>query len=165
MIRGVTAAAVACLLAAWGAGLACGEEPAGVKLDPALRIGKVMDYVNDSEVSDTGRERSLGFDRRYHMYGAVTAEQRHRKTGHYFYVPWSSKGDSGPVTVRFEYRQQRSQNKVYRMELPFENARGPAKANFEIVGDAYAAQGVVTSWRVALVRDGVVVAEKRSFLW
>jgi len=82
----------------------------------------------------------------------------------YYDVRWVSRR-AADVAVRLEYRQKLTKEKVHVLEARVEGARGAQHAVFEVTGDAYRSNGVVTAWRVQLVRDGRVEAERRSFLW
>ncbi|MBX7156888.1 MAG: hypothetical protein K1X66_00680 [Verrucomicrobiae bacterium] len=128
-------------------------------------FGKIAEYVNDPEVTPVSDDKSLRFERRYHNFGAVTQAQRRAKRGHYFYVNWHTKERVSNVKVRLEYRQKNTKDKLYFLEVPFSDAKGWQKAVFEIVGEAYFTQGVVTSWRALIMQGDQIMAERRSFIW
>lgn len=128
-------------------------------------FGKILEYVHDPEVTPEADDRSLRFERKYHNFGAVTQAQRRAKRGHYFYVNWHTKKRVSGVKVRFEYRQKNTNDKLYFLEVPFKDVKGWQKAVFEVVGDAYYTQGVITSWRVLVLQGGKIMAERRSFIW
>jgi hypothetical protein len=142
------------------------ERMGRVSADGALGIGKVTEYRHDRD-AEQGKDvldKSLDFERQYRDYGAVTREQRRGREGMYFDVRWDSKR-AADVTVRMEYRQKNTKEKVYVLEARHDGAAGGQHSAFEVTGDAYRVNGVVTAWRVQLVRDGQVQAERRSFLW
>ena len=128
-------------------------------------FGKILEYVNDPEITPIAEDRSLQFEKKYHTFGAVTQEQRRAKKGHYFYVNWHAKQRVSDVKVRFEYRQKNTKDKLYFLEVPFSDVKGWQKAVFEVVGNAYLQQGVVTSWRAIVLQGGQIMAERRSFIW
>lgn len=128
-------------------------------------FGKILEYVHDPEVTPEADDRSLRFEKKYHNFGAVTQVQRRAKRGHYFYVNWHTKQRVSDVKVRFEYRQKNTKDKLYVLEVPFSDVKGWQKAVFEVVGEAYFTQGVVTSWRALVMQGGQIMAERRSFIW
>jgi hypothetical protein len=67
--------------------------------------------------------------------------------------------------LRFDYRQAKTRDKVHTMEIPYKDVRGTYKGTFSVTGDAYADRGKILSWRVSVVRDGLIVAQSKSFVW
>jgi hypothetical protein len=109
-------------------------------------------------------EASLGFERTYRLYGAITAADRNQRYGNYFDFFWRVKRPAN-VTVRLEYRQEKLRSFVQAREISYANAKGNIKTEFTIIGDDYLADGRVTAWRCLLIENGHVVAENRSYLW
>lgn len=137
------------------------------KVEPSagFSFGKILEYVHDPEITPVTEDKSLRFEKRYHNFGAVTQAQRRAKRGHYFYVNWHTKERVSDVKVRLEYRQKETKDKLYFLEVPFSDVKGWQKAVFEIVGNAYMKQGVVTSWRALIMQKDQIMAERRSFIW
>jgi len=109
-------------------------------------------------------EASLGFERTYRLYGAISNADRNQRYGNYFDFFWRVKR-SANVTVRLEYRQEKLRAFVQAREISYANAKGNIKTAFTIIGDDYFQDGRVTAWRCLLIENGRVVAENRSYLW
>jgi hypothetical protein len=109
-------------------------------------------------------EASLGFERTYRLYGAITAADRNQRWGNYFDFFWRVKRPAN-VTVRLEYRQEKLRSFVQAREISYPNAKGNIKTEFAIIGEDYLADGRVTAWRCLLIENGRIVAENRSYLW
>jgi len=109
-------------------------------------------------------EASLGFERTYRLYGAVSQADKNQRYGNYFDFFWRLKRPAN-VTVRLEYRQEKLRSFVQAREVSYANATGNNKTEFAIIGDDYFQDGRVTAWRCLLIENGKIVAENRSYLW
>jgi hypothetical protein len=109
-------------------------------------------------------EASLGFERTYRLYGAISKADKEQRYGNYFDFFWRVKRPAN-VTVRLEYRQEKLRSFVQAREISYPNARGTNKTEFAIIGDDYFHDGRVTAWRCLLIENGKIVAENRSYLW
>ena len=109
-------------------------------------------------------EASLGFERTYRLYGAISNADKNQRYGNYLDFFWRVKRPAN-VTVRLEYRQEKLRSFVQAREISYANAKGNYKTGFTIIGDDYFQDGRVTAWRCLLIEDGKIVAENRSFLW
>lgn len=109
-------------------------------------------------------EASMGFERTYRMYGAITAADQRQRYGNYFDFFWRTKRPAN-VTVRLEYRQEKLRSFVQARELSYRNVKGNQKSEFTVIGDDYFNDGRVISWRCLLIENGRIVAENRSYLW
>jgi hypothetical protein len=109
-------------------------------------------------------EASLGFERTYRLYGAISNADRYQRYGNYFDFFWRLKRPAS-VTVRLEYRQEKLRSFVQAREVSYANAKGNNKTEFAIIGDDYFQDGRVTAWRCLLIENGKIVAENRSYLW
>lgn len=109
-------------------------------------------------------EASLGFERTYRLYGAISNADKSQRYGNYFDFFWRVKRPAN-VTVRLEYRQEKLRSFVQAREISYANAKGNLKTEFAIIGDDYLADGRVTAWRCLLIENGRIVAENRSYLW
>jgi hypothetical protein len=136
-----------------------------VQLDPSLKIKQVYDFLNDPKFTKTGENQALEYEFKYFNHGAVTEVQRHNRVGQYYVVSWANTGDARDLVLRMDYRQGKSREQVKTIEIPYAQARGDYKGTFAVTGDEYFANGQLLSWRIALVRDGVIVAQERSFVW
>ncbi|MFL6519075.1 MAG: hypothetical protein ACJ8NS_02540 [Chthoniobacterales bacterium] len=109
-------------------------------------------------------EASLGFERTYRLYGAISNADRNQRYGNYLDFFWRVKRPAD-VTVRLEYRQENLRSFVQAREISYPNAKGNNKTEFAIIGDDYFQDGRVTAWRCLLISGGKIVAENRSYLW
>ena len=136
-----------------------------VELDPKITIGKIYDFLLDEKYTPTGDNPVLKQEYRYFYYGAITPEQRSAARGHYYIVNFANKGDAADLTVRMDFRQLLSRDTVNTLEVSFPNFKGRSKQQFVIAGDMYKAYGDVNSWRISVVRNGKIVAQKKSYVW
>jgi hypothetical protein len=109
-------------------------------------------------------EASLGFERTYRLYGALTRVDQYQRFGNYFDFFWRVKRPAN-VTVRLEYRQEKLRSFVQAREVSYANAKGNYKTEFAVIGDDFFSDGRVISWRCLLIENGHIVAENRSYLW
>jgi hypothetical protein len=109
-------------------------------------------------------EASLGFERTYRLYGAITNADKNQRYGNYLDFFWRVKRPAN-VTVRLEYRQEKLRAFVQAREISYANVKGNQKTEFTIIGDDYFQDGRVTAWRCLLIENGRIVAENRSYLW
>jgi hypothetical protein len=109
-------------------------------------------------------EASIGFERTYRLYGAITNADKSQRYGNYFDFFWRVKRPAN-VTVRLEYRQEKLRSFVQAREISYQNAKGNTKTEFAVIGDDYLQDGRVTAWRCLLIENGRIVAENRSYLW
>jgi hypothetical protein len=109
-------------------------------------------------------EASLGFERTYRLYGAVSNADKNQRYGNYFDFFWRLKRPAN-VTVRLEYRQEKLRAFVQAREISYQNATGNNKTEFAVIGDDYFQDGRVIAWRCLLIENGKIVAENRSYLW
>jgi hypothetical protein len=109
-------------------------------------------------------EASLGFERTYRLYGAISQADKNQRYGNYFDFFWRVKRPAN-VTVRLEYRQEKLRAFVQAREISYQNANGNTKTEFAVIGDDYLQDGRVIAWRCLLIENGKIVAENRSYLW
>ena len=107
---------------------------------------------------------SLGFERTYRLYGAITNADRNQRYGNYMDFFWRVKRLAN-ITIRLEYRQEKLRSFIQAREISYPNAKGNNKTEFTIIGDDYLQDGRVTAWRCLLIENGKIVAENRSYLW
>lgn len=136
-----------------------------VSIDEKVSIGKIFDFLNDPSRTPVADNEAMRFEMKFRNHGAYNEEMKAERKGHYYVVNWSNDGPERDLVLRMEYRQRKSQDQVHTLEIPYNAVRGSQKATFFITGDAYKKLGPVTTWRVTLVADGKIVAEKRSFVW
>jgi hypothetical protein len=110
------------------------------------------------------QDSSIGFERSYRLFGALTKLDAHQRYGNYFDFFWRAKRPAD-LTVRLEYRQEKLHELVQAQEISYANVRGNHKTEFKMVGDDYFDDGRVTAWRCLLIENGRIVAENRSYMW
>ncbi len=111
-----------------------------------------------------GPDASIGFERSYRLFGAVTALDQRQRFGHYFDFFWRGNRDAN-VTVRLEYRQAKLRAFVQAREVTYAHGRGNHITEFAVIGDDFMDDGHIIAWRCLLIADGRIVAEDRSYLW
>jgi hypothetical protein len=148
-------------------------EPLPLALSDDFEFRKVLVFNMDAEDETSNRfggskgsswNESIGFERKYRRFGAITSHDRMQRNGKYFTFVWKTQQPSN-VTVRFEYRQRKLGPYVQAQEISYENATGVNKTEFAITGDANRWDGPVTSWRALLIHEGKIVALHSSYLW
>ena len=99
------------------------------------------------------------------LHGAVTQEERLQKVGQYYHLIWKQRADKARnVEFLFEYLQAGSGSSVKRMTQKG-TVISQADAYFTITGHDYQKNGRVLAWRASVMREGKVIATKRSYLW
>ncbi len=140
-------------------------KPLPIALDRDFSFRKTIQYFLDPAPKVTGPvDASVGFERYYRLFGAVTALDQRQRLGNYFTFFWRSRRRAD-VTVRFEYRQEKLHAFTQARELSYPDAHGTTKTVFAIIGDDFIDDGRVIAWRASLVVDGRIVATNRSYLW
>jgi hypothetical protein len=132
---------------------------------PGGAVTKVKTYDLNPSTRLRAADPSLTFERSYHLHGAVTAAEQLERAGQYYTVMWQADDRSQPVTVRFEYRQQKTGLKAKSQELNVSDIRGSNTTKFSVAGAVARADGPVTAWRVLLVRGNETLATAESYLW
>ena len=107
---------------------------------------------------------TIGFQRSWMNYGALTQAERREREGTYFDIFWRANRPAD-ITVRFEYRQAKLGNAVRAKETFVPQARGTVKSSFSVIGDDFQWDGPVTEWRCLLIENGRIVAFTQSYLW
>lgn len=136
----------------------------------SVNTGGTIDKVKYYHLADINKpiiaaEPSIAFERQYFLHGAVTKKEREARQGHYYTVFWKATDRSLPMTVRLEYRQQKTGAKVMVIDQEISSIKGSNITKFAINGEPYVTNGSVTSWRASLVRGKVILAEEKSYLW
>ena len=128
------------------------------KLDAAASSG------SGKQGSGASQDSSIGFERSYRLFGALTKLDQYQRYGNYFDFFWRAKRPAD-LTVRLEYRQEKLHEFVQAQEVSYANVHGNQKTEFKVIGDDYFDDGRVTAWRCLLIENGRIVAENRSYLW
>ena len=127
---------------------------------------KTQLFVHDTQLArqQKGGHAMIDFERERMDFGTVTAAEREAKEGHYLNFWWRARR-TADITVRLEYRQQNTGDRVHVQEVKIAQARGTVETRFRVMGDEYRKGGRIIAWRARLLKDGEAVAETRSFLW
>ncbi len=139
--------------------------PLPVALDPNFSFRKIIQFFfNPAEKPVANVDASVGFERYYRSYGAVTSLDVRQRFGNYYTIFWRSKRPAD-VSVRFEYRQEKLHAFAQAREVTYHRAQGTTRTVFTIIGDDFIDDGRVIAWRVSLIVNGRIVAQNRSYLW
>lgn len=105
------------------------------------------------------------FEQQHYLHGAISAEERTEREGHYYTLWWNTEDTSSPATVRFDYRQKETGPQIYSIVVPINRVSSRNKTKISVTGEPYHTFGLVTSWRAVILRNGEEVAEEKSYLW
>ena len=83
-----------------------------VSKGPGGEITKVKYYYLQPLEIIHSQDPAILFERQHYLFGAYTAAEQIARTGHYYTVMWKADDRTGPLTVRFEYRQANRALKV-----------------------------------------------------
>jgi hypothetical protein len=134
-------------------------------LDDRYQFRKVEEFLNDPKYFKPTTDAMINFERQSLNYGAVTnTVDRLQLRGNYYNFFWRTR-QSGPITVRFEYRQAYLGAFVQAREVSYDHPRGTMETKFQVIGDDYLNDGRVISWRAVLIADGKIVGLTQSYLW
>jgi hypothetical protein len=123
----------------------------------------ITEYVAKKPVRTA--DPMIRFERRYLTWGAINSDDYREREGKYFTIFWKTK-DPGAATVRFEYLQGKTGKTVHVKEVTADKVqRGTNKADFRVTGAEFHDKGDVLAWKASILRNGVVVADRKSFLW
>lgn len=110
------------------------------------------------------KDLMIDFERKHRLWGALLVADILAKTGQYFTFFWRAKRPAN-LTIRLEFRQANLKNYVQGRELYYPNAQGSHSSEFAIVGNDYANDGPITSWRAILIENRKIVALLQSRTW
>ena len=142
-----------------------------VALDQAVSLNKIYTYLNDSMRGPLSKNLPppdngmLVYEPKYWNHGAITAKDIQERQGNIFVINWNNDGEPADLTVRLDYRQANTRERVMTRTQDYKNFDGYEKTIIKVVGDDYLRGGVVTSWRISIVRAGKIVAQEKSFIW
>ncbi len=125
-------------------------------------ITKVKSFHLVESGQKAAADQAIPFEYKHYMHGAITSQERRDRQGNYYTVMWRSE-KSGPVTIRFDYRQGDSRSQLHSQEVTASGNQGTVK--FEVNGADYQTGGKVTAWKVTLLQSGATIGSQQSFLW
>lgn len=135
-----------------------------VALDTTVSLNKIYTFLNDARQKLTSNPM-LDYEKKYWDHGAILSEDRQGRQGNIFVINWQNDGSPGDFTIRLDYRQANTRERVMTKTQEYKNFGGYEKTVIQVVGDDYLRGGVVNSWRISIVRDGKIVAQEKSFIW
>ena len=135
-----------------------------VALDDSVSLNKIYTFRNDRNQKTTGNPM-LDYEKKYWDHGAVLRKDIEGKQGNIFVINWQNDGSPADFTIRLDYRQANTRERVMTKTEEYKNFGGYEKTILQVVGDDYLRGGVVNSWRISIVRDGKIVAQEKSFIW
>jgi hypothetical protein len=110
------------------------------------------------------KDLMIDFERRRRQWGAINYVDGLAKTGSYFTFFWRANRPAN-LTLRFEYRQTNLRDYVQARELYYPNAKGSYVSEIGVLGDDYATDGPITSWRALLIENRTIVGLLQSRTW
>jgi len=135
-----------------------------VSLDETVSLNKIYTFRNDRKLPRSGNPM-LDFEKKYWDHGAILRKDIADRQGNIFVINWQNEGSPSDFTVRLDYRQANTRERVMTKTEEYKNFGGYEKTVIQVVGDDYLRGGVVNSWRISIVRDGKIVAQEKSFIW
>ena len=140
-----------------------------VEQDESVSLNKIYTYLNDSDprrkAPPPPDNQMMLYEPKYWDHGAILAKDRLDRQGNIFVINWQNDGEPSDFTVRLDYRQAMTRERVMTKTQEYKNFDGYEKTVLKVTGDEYLRGGVVHSWRISIVRDGKIVAQKKSFIW
>ena len=139
-----------------------------LELDDSYQFRKILTSVFDPNLVEQQVRGNTGgvidFERARRTWGAVDSLEVSKRHGSYFTFFWRTLKDSD-VTLRLEYRQAGLGNYVMAQERYYPAARGSHRSTFQVIGDEFLENGLVSAWRALLIVDGRIVALRQSSMW
>ena len=140
-----------------------------VEQDESVSLNKIYTYLNDSDprrkAPPPPDNQMMLYEPKYWDHGAILSKDRLDRQGNIFVINWQNDGEPSDFTVRLDYRQAMTRERVMTQTQEYKNFDGYEKTVIKVTGDEYLRGGVVHSWRISIVRDGKIVAQKKSFIW
>jgi hypothetical protein len=138
--------------------------PEKMALDPKVKITKIHAVENNAS-NKSSDNTALDFEKKYWNHGAILQSEKDAREGQIYVVSWKNSGTPDNLKARFEYRQVKTKDRVNSQVVDFPGASGTKRAIFQVVGQDFAKNGPVYSWRLSILRGDQVVAMERSFIW
>lgn len=132
---------------------------------PGAEISKVKYYLLQPQEVLRTQDPAIQFERQHYLWGAFTAAEQIARTGAYYTVMWRALDRTQPVTVRFEYRQEKSALVVKTLQQEVSDLKRHNQTEFKIVGKDFEEGGRVTAWRVTLLRGKEELVSQNSYMW
>ena len=109
--------------------------------------------------------KSLVFERRRLLFGAITGSDIRDRYGNYFTFFWRAL--ARPTSpCGWNTASKRLGSLIQAREVNYPDAKGSYITRFQINGDDYLEQGRVSAWRVLLIENHhTIVALGQSYLW
>ena len=107
--------------------------------DPAssgTAITNVKYFHLDHEQEIETPDMMIRFERQHYMHGAITADEKRDREGHYYVIWWESKDKTTPATLLFEYRQLLTGPEIQTIEVPIDRIRKKNKTHILLALDS-----------------------------
>lgn len=129
-------------------------------------VVNLRQYHLRSVSADTGGIESIRAEKLKRLHGAVSAEERRNRLGHYYIIRWKGpKGrEADPVRILFQYRQAATGSAIRRMETTLPGTR-KGVTEFQVTGPTYLEGGRVLAWHLGFYRGEELVETLQSYLW
>lgn len=111
------------------------------------------------------QDRMVNTEAKKYLHGAVTAEERNQRLGHYYTIYWKVEDKTAPVTVEFAYRQSGKDTDVKTLTEEVATHKGKGGTKFTVTGDEYIDGGRVLMWQATVKQNGQTLGTEQSFLW
>ncbi|WP_244228606.1 hypothetical protein [Methylacidiphilum sp. Yel] len=132
--------------------------------DKNIKILKVLEILNDKKLKAGGLQ-SLIYERAYWNWGAIVPSDFRARAGQIYIFAWKKSGKPEALTARFEYRQLKTKEEVWSQSIYYPHAHGAIDSIFKVIGDAYFTNGTVFAWRFSILKNNVIIAQSKSFIW
>lgn len=129
----------------------------------SIRINRVT-RENVTE-ADAGRTLDFGGKRHFDKFYESDKQLSPEDIGEEFIVRWVAAESLDPISIHFDYRSLKNrdtQNKIIEIGSV---ARGSYRTLIEHKGQHFQEQGKISSWRIQIMHDGQVMAERQSSFW
>ncbi|GEM_PF-3099712 len=157
-----TAFIYAVIIGLWGVSGFCADESAPKSQPARATIKKVFHEEFPAKSPPRLMRDVIGSVPQGGMdWQAVVQRASEFREGETFLVMWSASAQE-KLVIRFEYRQERADGVKMKEKV---NPKLHGRTFFEVAGDEFKKDGIVTAWRVTILDGENVLANKQSFMW
>ena len=124
-------------------------------------------HLKSTQVSGDNAQMVRG-EQQYRLRGALTRAQRRERLGQYYTIEWNTGSlvnGAQPTHIVMDYQQANSGSEKKRIQRQLQAGEYKGKTEFQIIGKNYHRYGRLLAWRVRLMSNSEVLAEKQSYLW
>ena len=99
-----------------------------VELDESVSLNKIYTYLNDSDplrkAPPPPDNQMMVYEPKYWDHGAILAQDRLDRQGNIFVINWQNDGEPSDFTVRLDYRQAMTRERVMTQTQEYKNFDG-----------------------------------------